>query len=93
MQFRETLLLVQCQAFVWCGYRWALVDRCAERTDDGSDDVADVASDMQTVEFDDVAGDEGVVGVVDQMGGVRVEILQRILARTCSDISREIAPS
>lgn len=65
MQLREAFLFVRRQSILRRGYGRALVNGCAERRYDACNNVVDNCADAETVEFDDVADDEGGVGIVD----------------------------
>lgn len=75
MQFREAFLLIFRQALVGGGDGWTLVEGSGEGCYEGCDDVVDYCAYAQAVQGDDVAGDEGVVGVVHQVVLGLLEVL------------------
>ena len=77
MQLRESLLLVRGQPLITSRDVRAVFDGGGVGRDDGGDDVVDGSADAQAVERDDIADDEGCVGVVDEVVLVGGEVLMR----------------
>lgn len=75
MELSEAIFLILSQSLIRSGDRGPEFDRGGEGRDEGGDDVVDGGADAETVQGDDVAGDEGVVGVVDEVGGWGLEVL------------------
>lgn len=77
MQFRESFLLIQRQSLIRGRDGRSVGYRFLERRDDVCDYVVHGCACAEAVEFDDVAEDEGGVGVVDEVFGVGCEELER----------------
>ena len=75
MELREALLLVRRESLVARRDGRAVFDWRGEGRDDGGDDVVNGGADAEAVQGDDVAGDEGRVGVVHEVLGVAGEVL------------------
>lgn len=76
MQLCETFLLICGKTIVGGWHRRAFGDGRAEWAEDGGHDVVDNSADAKAMELDDIAGSEGIVRVVNEVGGVRSVILR-----------------
>lgn len=75
MELRESLFFVLGQSLIGGGYGWTVGGGFSEGRQEFCYDVVDCRTDVQAMEGDDIAGDEGVIWVVDQVVDWFLEVL------------------